>query len=99
MSAASGHVLDLSGRLRDTEAALGDSRSRENKLQRDVEENRRRYKEAKHEISHLKGSSASLEPGLLPTLGVSLFACPVFSLFSFSLFEKCCCNSSSFQTA
>ncbi|XP_037607847.1 coiled-coil domain-containing protein 62 [Sebastes umbrosus] len=51
---ASGHVVDLTGRLRDLEISLTESRSRESKLLRDSEENKRRYKEARHEITHLK---------------------------------------------
>ena len=53
---ASGHIEDLSGRLRDLETSLTESRSRESKLLRDLEENKRRYREAKHEITHLKGT-------------------------------------------
>ncbi|KAK5852240.1 hypothetical protein PBY51_023726 [Eleginops maclovinus] len=51
---ASGHLVDLTARLRDLETSLTESRSRESKLQRDSEENKRRYKEARHEITHLK---------------------------------------------
>ncbi|XP_047425015.1 coiled-coil domain-containing protein 62 [Mugil cephalus] len=51
---ASRHILDLSGRLRDLEAALAESRSRENKLLRDVEESKRRYREARHDVTQLK---------------------------------------------
>ncbi|KAK5879143.1 hypothetical protein CesoFtcFv8_024475 [Champsocephalus esox] len=51
---ASGHVVDLTARLRDLETSLTESCSRESKLQRDSEENKRRCKEARHEITHLK---------------------------------------------
>ncbi|KAK1884345.1 Coiled-coil domain containing protein 62 [Dissostichus eleginoides] len=51
---ASGHVVDLTARLRDLETSLTESRSRESKHQRDSEENKRRCKEARHEITHLK---------------------------------------------
>ncbi|XP_073334218.1 coiled-coil domain-containing protein 62 isoform X2 [Pagrus major] len=51
---ASGHIVELTGRLRDLETSLTESRSRESKLLRDLEENKRRYREAKHEITHLK---------------------------------------------
>ncbi|XP_070845453.1 coiled-coil domain-containing protein 62 isoform X2 [Chaetodon trifascialis] len=51
---ASGHIFDLTGRLRDLETSLTESRSQESKLLRDSEENKRRYKEARHEITHLK---------------------------------------------
>lgn len=54
---ASGHIEKLTGRLRDLETSLTESRSRENKLLRDLEENKRRYREAKHEITHLKGTN------------------------------------------
>uniref|UniRef100_A0A665U8K6 Coiled-coil domain containing 62 n=1 Tax=Echeneis naucrates TaxID=173247 RepID=A0A665U8K6_ECHNA len=48
-------VTEATGRLRDLEASLTESRSRETKLLRDMEENKRRYREAKHAASHLKG--------------------------------------------
>ncbi|XP_076614661.1 coiled-coil domain-containing protein 62 isoform X2 [Chaetodon auriga] len=51
---ASGHIFDLTGRLRDLETSLTESRSQESKLLRDSEENKRRYKEARHEIARLK---------------------------------------------
>ncbi|XP_029371249.1 coiled-coil domain-containing protein 62 isoform X3 [Echeneis naucrates] len=47
-------VTEATGRLRDLEASLTESRSRETKLLRDMEENKRRYREAKHAASHLK---------------------------------------------
>lgn len=53
---ASGHVVDLTGRLRELETSLTESRSRENKLLKDLEENKRRYREAKHWITQLKGT-------------------------------------------
>ncbi|XP_008303449.1 coiled-coil domain-containing protein 62 isoform X1 [Stegastes partitus] len=51
---ASNHILDLSGRLRGLETALTESRSRENKLLRELEENKHRYREATHEVTQLK---------------------------------------------
>nr|XP_054600710.1 coiled-coil domain-containing protein 62 isoform X4 [Nothobranchius furzeri] len=51
---ASGRTLELTGRLRDLDAALTQSRSQENKLFRDSEENKRRYKETKHEVNQLR---------------------------------------------
>ena len=53
---ASGRICDLTERLRDAETSLTESRSRENKLQRDLEENKRRYRDTKHEVAHLKGT-------------------------------------------
>lgn len=55
MIEASGHIVDLRGRVRELETSLTESRSRENKLLKDLEENKRRYREAKHGITHLKG--------------------------------------------
>uniref|UniRef100_A0A8C6KTI1 Coiled-coil domain containing 62 n=1 Tax=Nothobranchius furzeri TaxID=105023 RepID=A0A8C6KTI1_NOTFU len=54
---ASGRTLELTGRLRDLDAALTQSRSQENKLFKDSEENKRRYKETKHEVNQLRGIS------------------------------------------
>ncbi|XP_070706955.1 coiled-coil domain-containing protein 62 isoform X2 [Pempheris klunzingeri] len=51
---ASGNIVALTGRLRDLETSLTESRSRESKLLRDLEENKRRYKEAKHDVTHVK---------------------------------------------
>uniref|UniRef100_A0A3Q3GC54 Coiled-coil domain containing 62 n=1 Tax=Labrus bergylta TaxID=56723 RepID=A0A3Q3GC54_9LABR len=51
---ASGQIVELTGRLRDLETSLTESRSRESKLLRDSEENKRRHKEARHEITNLK---------------------------------------------
>ncbi|KAF7217779.1 coiled-coil domain-containing protein 62 isoform X2 [Nothobranchius furzeri] len=51
---ASGRTLELTGRLRDLDAALTQSRSQENKLFKDSEENKRRYKETKHEVNQLR---------------------------------------------
>ncbi|XP_028273877.1 coiled-coil domain-containing protein 62 isoform X2 [Parambassis ranga] len=51
---ASQQVLDLSERLRDLEATLTESRSRENKLLRDSKENKRWYKEARQEATQLR---------------------------------------------
>lgn len=55
MTEASGHIVDLRGHLRELETSLAESRSRENKLLKDLEESKRRYREAKHGIAHLKG--------------------------------------------
>lgn len=52
---ASSRIADLTRRLQAFDASLTDSQSRENKLLKDVEENTRRYREAKHKISQLKG--------------------------------------------
>ncbi|XP_053195484.1 coiled-coil domain-containing protein 62 [Scomber japonicus] len=54
VSEASGHILDLTERLRQAETSLTESRSRETKLQRDSEENKRRYRETKHEVTNMK---------------------------------------------
>ncbi|XP_072227463.1 coiled-coil domain-containing protein 62 [Leuresthes tenuis] len=51
---ASGHILDLTGRLQDLETVLKDSRSQESKHLRDAEENKRRYRETRHESTKLK---------------------------------------------
>ncbi|KAM3874239.1 coiled-coil domain-containing protein 62 [Diretmus argenteus] len=51
---ATTHVADLTGRLRDLETSLKESRSRESRLLRDFEENKRRYREARFENTHLK---------------------------------------------
>ncbi|KAM3600159.1 uncharacterized protein V6R79_018742 [Siganus canaliculatus] len=53
---ASAHVAHLTGRLQDLEAALAESRSRESKVLRESEENRRRYRDAKHDAARLKGT-------------------------------------------
>lgn len=55
MTEASGHIVDLRGRLRELQTSLAESHSRENKLLKDLEESKRRYKEAKHGCSQLKG--------------------------------------------
>lgn len=60
MVEASGRIADLTGRLRELDASLTDSQSRENKLLKDFEENTRRYREAKHKISQLKGIQVKL---------------------------------------
>ncbi|XP_034566068.1 coiled-coil domain-containing protein 62 isoform X2 [Notolabrus celidotus] len=54
VSEASGQIVELTGRLRDLETSLTESRSRENKVLRDSEENKRRYRETRHENTHLK---------------------------------------------
>ncbi|XP_060934533.1 coiled-coil domain-containing protein 62 [Limanda limanda] len=51
---SSSQILDLTGRLRDLETSLTESRSRETKFLRDSEENKRRYREARHEVTLLK---------------------------------------------
>ncbi|XP_061603682.1 coiled-coil domain-containing protein 62 isoform X2 [Phyllopteryx taeniolatus] len=53
-SEASGHVVHLTGRLRETEAALAESRSREAELLREEEANRRRLKEARRDNARLR---------------------------------------------
>lgn len=58
---ASSHILDLTGRLRDLETSLMQSRSQESKLLRDLEENKQRYRESRHEAVHLKGRRVELE--------------------------------------
>lgn len=58
---ASGRNLELSARLQDLETSLAESRSRENKLLRDLEEMKRRYREAKHEVSQLRGNKLRLQ--------------------------------------
>lgn len=58
---ASGHIIDLTVRLRELEALLKESGSRENKLLKDLEELKRRHREAKHGISQLKGTHLKLE--------------------------------------
>ncbi|XP_056260245.1 coiled-coil domain-containing protein 62 isoform X2 [Seriola aureovittata] len=51
---ASGQILDLTGRIRDLETSLTESLSRETKLLRELEESKRRHREARHEVTHLK---------------------------------------------
>ncbi|XP_011603053.2 coiled-coil domain-containing protein 62 isoform X1 [Takifugu rubripes] len=51
---ASGHIIELTVRLRELEALLRESRSRENKLLKDLEEMKRRHREAKQGLSQLK---------------------------------------------
>lgn len=55
MTEVSGHIVDLTGRLRELETSLSESQARENKLLKDLEESKRRYREAKNGITHLKG--------------------------------------------
>lgn len=52
---ASGHIIELTVRLRELEALLRESRSRENKLLKDSEEMKRRHRDAKQGLSQLKG--------------------------------------------
>lgn len=56
---ASGHIIELTVRLRELEALLKESRSGENKLQKDLEEMKRRHREAKQGLSQLKGERAN----------------------------------------
>ncbi|XP_071755232.2 coiled-coil domain-containing protein 62 [Centroberyx gerrardi] len=51
---ANAHIVDLTGRQRDLETSLKESSSRESRLLRELEENKRRYREARHENTHLK---------------------------------------------
>lgn len=53
---ASGHVDDLTARLRDLETTVTESSSRESELLRDSEENKRRCRESRREVTHLKGT-------------------------------------------
>lgn len=63
MVEASGHIIDLTVRLRELETLLKESRSKENKLLKDLEEMKRRHREAKQVISQLKGAcKTSLSP-------------------------------------
>lgn len=78
MTEASGHIVDLTGRLQELETSLTESRSRENKLLKDLEENKRRYREAKHGITHLKGITLWLHCNL---------RCAVFCLLDFFMPE------------
>lgn len=61
MTEASSQVLDLTERIRDLETSLTQSHSQENRLLRDLEENKRRYREARHEVAHLKGRRVELQ--------------------------------------
>lgn len=56
MSEASGHVLELSGKLQVMETSLAESRSRELQLLRDLEEVKRCYRESERDISLLRGN-------------------------------------------
>ncbi|XP_029564657.1 coiled-coil domain-containing protein 62 isoform X2 [Salmo trutta] len=51
---ATNHIVDLSGRLREMEGSLKESHSREARVLREVEEHKRRYREARHENTRLK---------------------------------------------
>lgn len=55
---ATNHIVDLSGRLREMEGSLKESHSREARVLREVEEHKRRYREARHENTRLKGTGA-----------------------------------------
>lgn len=58
---ASSQILELTGRLRDLETSLTESRSQEGKLLKDLEENKRRYRETRHEVTHLKGTGVTIK--------------------------------------
>lgn len=62
MLEASGHIVELTVRLRELEALLRESRSRENKLLKDLEEMKRRHREAKQGLSQLKGANPVSSP-------------------------------------
>ncbi|KAM4635719.1 coiled-coil domain-containing protein 62 isoform 2-T2 [Polymixia lowei] len=62
---ATTNIVDLSARLRDLETSLKESRSRESRLLRDLEENKCRYREARHENTYLKGEGDSWKDELL----------------------------------
>ncbi|XP_041754788.1 coiled-coil domain-containing protein 62 isoform X1 [Coregonus clupeaformis] len=51
---ATNHIVDLSGRLREMEGLLKESRSQEARVLREFEEHKRRYREARHENTRLK---------------------------------------------
>ncbi|XP_038827157.1 coiled-coil domain-containing protein 62 [Salvelinus namaycush] len=51
---ATNHIVDLSGRLREMEGSLKESHTREARVLREVEEHKRRYREARHENTRLK---------------------------------------------
>ncbi|KAF7650725.1 hypothetical protein LDENG_00121560 [Lucifuga dentata] len=54
VSEDSGHMTNLTESLRGLETVLMENQSREKKLLRELEENKRRYKDAKNEITHLE---------------------------------------------
>ncbi|KAM8828232.1 coiled-coil domain-containing protein 62 isoform 2-T2 [Spinachia spinachia] len=54
VTAACGHVDDLTARLQDLETTVTESHSRESDLLRVSEENKRRCRESRHEVTHLK---------------------------------------------
>ena len=58
VSEATAHMVDLARRLQDLEAALNESCSQENRLQRDVEGTKRRYREYRHQNTSLRGELA-----------------------------------------
>ncbi|XP_046873843.1 coiled-coil domain-containing protein 62 isoform X2 [Hypomesus transpacificus] len=51
---ATNHIVDLSGRRKDLETSLKESGFRESRLLREAEENKRRYREARHASTRLK---------------------------------------------
>ena len=55
---ATNHIVDLSGRRKDLETSLKESGFRESRLLREAEENKRRYREARHASTRLKGQMA-----------------------------------------
>lgn len=52
---ASSHIVHLTGRLRDLETSLSERQSQEKKLLKDLEENKKRYREGKRENLQLNG--------------------------------------------
>lgn len=55
MAEASSHTVHLTGRLRDLETLLSEHQSQEKKFLKDLEENKKRYREAKQENLQLHG--------------------------------------------
>lgn len=51
---ATNHIMDLSGRSREMETSLKESGSRESRLLREMEEHKRRFREARHENASLR---------------------------------------------
>lgn len=55
MTKASSHIVYLKGRLRDLETSLSEHQSQEKKFLKDLEEIKKRYREAKRENFQLNG--------------------------------------------
>lgn len=55
MTKASSHIVHLTGRVRDLETSLSERQSQKNMFLKDLEENKKRYKEAKRENLQLHG--------------------------------------------